>query len=131
MYILRYQNQDETYESDSELIKKVEELSQSDLFDHQLVVVERVNDGYMEIGLGMKEKSLLIYTPENDDEDCILSCNPTIQKASVDELILKDLANEDLVLASSDTINLDKALETLAAYLKGEEFKTIIDWYVY
>ncbi len=131
MYTLKYQDKDEKYENHIELMKKLTELGMSGDFNHQLVVVEKEKEGYMEIALGMEDKSILIYTPENEDCDCILSCNSSIQKATVDELIIKDLGNEEVHLTSSDTVSLENAFKVVLAYLQGQDFKTIIDWYAY
>ncbi len=54
------------------------------------MVVEKVDGGYMEVALGLGGLSIINYTPEDEEEPSIATCNATIDRAKSDEIRIKD-----------------------------------------
>lgn len=131
MCILRYLNNNESFETETDLMGKIKYIQESGNYNNQFVVVEKQGYGFMEIVLGMGKDSLLFYTPELEEDDCKISCNSMIARAKDEDIYITSLEGEKLAFSKSNMVTLKDAYKVIVAYLKGDDFMEIIDWYTY
>lgn len=131
MIRLIYRDNEMEMDNPVDAMSKITELSADSSFVKEMMVIESVGSGYLEFALGLAGESVIIYTPEDENVECKISCNKDIQKATVDELKVKALDGEVLELTHADTVPLDAGLRVVEAYLTGNDFVDIIDWYVF
>lgn len=129
-YYIRTRTKDEAFEHIDVLISRLKELVAEEQEGANFVVVEKVDGGYMEVALGLGNLSIINYTPEDEDEPSIVTCNATIDRAKSDEIKIKDLSEEDYQAFSSNTIPMEQALQVVRRYLEGESFTDLCDWYM-
>ncbi len=101
--------------------------------DSQMVIIksDKTKD-YIEIGLGLSEKSLLFFVPSSESEDCRISCCDN--QALIDsknDITLTTFEGDTFYCSRFNLIDYYQALEVLKYYLNSKKLSKQIKWYAY
>lgn len=120
-----------SYDKTEDVMRYIDTLIAEASYDHQLIVVEKDEDSYIEVGIGMEDQSVVIYVPEDPTEEMKITCNEFVDRAKTEDLVMQGLDDEASTLTIANIILLEEAKAIIEAYLDGENFLNIADWYTY
>ncbi len=120
-----------TFNSKEELMHAFDAITGTAQYNHQLIIIEKDEASSLEVGIGMGDQSMILYVPENEEEDMKITCNEFVDRAKTEELVMHELGDETSTFTTANIILLEDAKEIIKAYLDGEEFLRIADWYTY
>ena len=129
-YFIRTEADDQAFEDIDQTIIYLKEQMEKEQEEANFLVVKKLDAGYIEIARGLGDLSIIYYTPEDEREPMIVTCNKTVDRAKSNPLRVRDLSQEYCEVTSSNTIPKEKAIEITKRYLQGQEFKELCDWYI-
>lgn len=131
MFRVNYNKVSEDLDTVDKVMSLIRKINIDKLVNNQLVVIETEDKGVIELGLGMEEKSVVFYIPESEEEDVLVSCNKLVERAKTEAVNVSHVFGDEVECTIGNIVSLDNGLKILEAFLNGEEFIDIVDWYAY
>ena len=131
MFRVNYNEVNEELDTVEKVMSLIKKINDDKLVDKQLVVIETEDKGVIELGLGMGDDSVVYYIPESEEEDVLVSCNKLVERAKTEAVNISHVFGDEVECTIGNIVSLDHGLKILEAFLNGEEFIDIVDWYAY
>lgn len=131
MYKIYYGKETESFDSVEEVMNRMKVINEEKVYVSQFVSIEYENHGSLEFALGMGDESVLLYVPNEESEDVLISCNDLITRAKSEDVEIADISGEVEIFTTANLVYFYEVLVVLEAFLKGEDFIHFIDWYAY
>lgn len=128
MLKLHFEEIIETFQSTEELINRVKEYNENEIYNNRTIIAEREDGEFIEIVFRTDNETVLIYGSENLP-DYKITCNDSIGRAKGEEFEIIDFSNEAIILSNSNLISIELGYEILKEFLNQDEFFHLSDWY--